>query len=290
MNSNLNKFRFRSVILLLGWTSLVSRLAVFGQTGQLEVSAKANIYGAGHASAPAPAGGGAGILPPSISFTGGAILTFQISGQVSYNGGGNFYTADGLIGNKTQMNSLGGISGINCNSSMFLVGVFVDDKEPTGTPPINLDLSDLGFAELSPMMNQAFFIGDGLTGTGTGTVQRFHAPSGATRLFLGFADGSNFTGFPGSYLDDIGTLSLAYTVTAPVLAPKFQVERSGISFTQGFRFNLLANLNRTVRVEASTNLVDWQPVISFAAVSGSLEFIDSSATNFGRRYYRAVVP
>jgi hypothetical protein len=37
-------------------------------------------------------------------------------------------------------------------------------------------------------LKQPFFIGDGLTGTGTGAVQDFIVPSGATRLFLGTMD------------------------------------------------------------------------------------------------------
>ena len=33
-----------------------------------------------------------------------------------------------------------------------------------------------------------FFIGDGLTGTGSGAVQQFVVPAGATRLFLASSD------------------------------------------------------------------------------------------------------
>lgn len=69
------------------------------------------------------------------------------------------------------------------------------------------------------MLNQALFIGDGLTGTGMGATQRFHAPLGAMRLFLGLVDGADFDGFPGLYNDNTGsylaTLDVASTVAEP---------------------------------------------------------------------------
>jgi hypothetical protein len=81
-----------------------------------------------------------------------------------------------------------------CNA---LVGVFLGDSEPSGTPPAGLrfyqtqnaqGVTRTDFTSLSPAIGQVFFIGDGLTGTGTGAVQAFQVPPGATRLFLGQAD------------------------------------------------------------------------------------------------------
>jgi len=37
----------------------------------------------------------------------------------------------------------------------------------------------------------------------------------------------------------------------------------------------------------STNLVNWIPVLTNPPVVGPLQFLDSSATNFPRRFYRA---
>ena len=72
-----------------------------------------------------------------------------------------------------------------------LIGVFLDGSTPSGQPPAALDAtgSNGSFAALSPLLRQIFFIGDGLTGTGSGAVQRFTVPAGATRLFLGSSDG-----------------------------------------------------------------------------------------------------
>jgi hypothetical protein len=71
-----------------------------------------------------------------------------------------------------------------------LLGVFLNDFVASDPVPDTLDFNGAdSFLTLAPALNQVFFIGDGLTGHGTGTQQAFTAPSGATRLFLGSMDG-----------------------------------------------------------------------------------------------------
>jgi hypothetical protein len=107
---------------------------------------------------------------------------------------------------------------------MFLAGVFLTDDEPVDPAPARLDFSaNDSFTDLSPLINQAFFIGDGLTGTGSGAVQRFHVPAEATRLFLGFEDAFGF-GFPGglppsSYADNVGSLTATFEITTAIPEP-----------------------------------------------------------------------
>jgi hypothetical protein len=49
------------------------------------------------------------------------------------------------------------------------------------------------------LLDQLFFIGDGLTGTGTGMVQQFVVPSGATALYFAAADSlGSSSGNPGT--------------------------------------------------------------------------------------------
>ena len=60
---------------------------------------------------------------------------------------------------------------------------------------------------LSPELAQTFFIGDGRTSTGR--PQRFHPPTGATRLYLGLADAWSFDGPPGFYADNSGSFKVA---------------------------------------------------------------------------------
>ena len=185
------------------------------KAAQLNISGDSNIFGAGKTSAPAPGGGTGGQLPPMFNFAAaaGQVLTFSnISGSVNYSASPATSTngvGDGrafLSG--TNMSSYGGISGIrNDNAIGFLVGVFLNDSEPTGSGPSALDFTNnTSFAELSPLLNQTFFIGDGLTGSGLGNIQSYLVPEQATRLFLGFADGWAVQGLPGYYSDNTGSL------------------------------------------------------------------------------------
>ena len=83
-----------------------------------------------------------------------------------------------------------------------LIGVFLGPNQPSlGAAPSTLDFSSigLGFSSLSPQLQQTFFIGDGLTGTASGNVQRFIVPSGATRLFLGTMDGGEWNNNSGAF-------------------------------------------------------------------------------------------
>ena len=201
------------------------------KAAQLTISADSNIFGAGKISAPAPGGALGGQLPPLYNFAAaaGQVLTFSnISGTVNYsalpitstNGvpDGRAYLAG------TNISSVGGISGIqNDNAIGFLVGVFLNDSEPTGSGPSPLNFTNnTSFAELSPQLNQTFFIGDGLTGSGVGNIQRFLVPEQATRLFLGFADGGNVQGLPGFYNDNTGSVVANFDIqsaTEPVPEP-----------------------------------------------------------------------
>ena len=90
-----------------------------------------------------------------------------------------------------------------------LVGVFVGAGVPSGTTPTGLVmLAPNAFAILSPLMQQTFFIGDGLTGTGSGAVQQFVVPAGATQLFLGSSDAeaANYDNF-GEFMVTVSTLA-----------------------------------------------------------------------------------
>ena len=44
------------------------------------------------------------------------------------------------------------------------------------------------------------------------------------------------------------------------------------------------------RVLGSTNLRDWQAIGSATNYGDSVQFIDTQATNFNRRFYRAEIP
>jgi hypothetical protein len=194
----------------------------------LIVSGDANIFGAGHASPPpAPdnawtgSNSGAGSLPLSVSFPAGAnqILTFSsVTGTASCCGTGDPNEPpngpDGRPGVGTDVNSAEGIAGIQYpGQRMFLVGVFLDDSEPSDPAPAKLSFtSPNNVAEFSPGMRQVFFVGDGLMADET-TRQIFNVPTGATRFYLGFADGAFFMGNPGYYSDDSGQMTATFNIT-----------------------------------------------------------------------------
>ncbi|HEY1662896.1 MAG TPA: leucine-rich repeat protein [Verrucomicrobiae bacterium] len=54
----------------------------------------------------------------------------------------------------------------------------------------------------------------------------------------------------------------------------------------GFGFNITGTSNLMVVVEASTNLINWQPVQTITLTTGSAYFSDPQWTNYPGRYYR----
>lgn len=93
------------------------------------------------------------------------------------------------------------------------MGVFLDGTEPTDPAPDRLFFADGSFATLAPGLRQIFFVGDGLTGTGTGDVQEFAVPDDATRLSLGIQDRfSSDPNVPGYYGDNSGEVELTVTI------------------------------------------------------------------------------
>ena len=202
----------------------------------LSVPDTANIQGAGHSVAPNPGGGSGGTLPPFFAFTAnsGFVLQASVVGTTSLTPGFDGVNGEGNASFSTNISSYGGISGIvDTNRSGFLVGVFLDDTEPVaGTEPVRLSFSSPeNFTMLSPLLRQTFLIGDGKADS-SGTTQSFVAPPGATRLFFGFTDGPNYTGFTGAFQDNSGrsvTVTLADSVVVGPPAAAVAAPVSGLT-------------------------------------------------------------
>lgn len=212
----------------------VCTLAVTAASAQtaVTVSGTANIYGAGLA-APLASNSSCGTAsngtaPVLVSIPPGA-TSFSLtssSGTVACVDPGNVATSgdgpcQGLTNtNITGENNLSGI--VHSGSTMFLMGVFLGASAPVAPAPAGLSYTagNVNFASQSAQLQQVFFVGDGLTGSGTGATQQFVIPSGATRLFLGFADASSFQGASGCFQDNAGTRSAVVTFAgSPTVVP-----------------------------------------------------------------------
>jgi len=199
-------------------------------SGNITVQATDVVYAAGSQSSIAASRGGtvpgAITLPSqsgSVSFSSvqGSLTSGCISleGCITFNSGGNLNDPDGTgAAAPTSTNTgYGSISGMTAPGAGYLVGVFVAAGGPSGAAPPALDFTSSGvgtsFTMLSPLLNQVFFIGDGLSSDGTGTVQTFNVPTGANQLYLGTSDSPFYSGPPGAYSDNLGSYSVAYTLS-----------------------------------------------------------------------------
>lgn len=259
----------------------------------LNVSGQANIWGAGHTGLPSGTGGGIG--PPLIHFQSGSnqFLVFtSVSGLVSIGTAPDGYVfgyhgPDG-IANLPYNDSYAGVEGVSgftdSNRIATLVGVFLDDTEPTNPAPGNLDFSDTAighsFSSLAPQLRQVFFIGDGLTGTGTGSQQVFVVPPTATRLCLGLPDSH--------YDDNSGLFTAIFTIStlSPVPAPS--IEQGGFTTNGTMQLQLSGLAVGNHILQASANLSNWISIGTNVPVATPFYMSDPVSKNFSSRFYRAV--
>jgi hypothetical protein len=169
---------------------------------------------------------------------GQAVSFTSVTGTVTYSNGAfaapiSPFGPEGSQSFDTTLSSFDGISAINGSGFLWLVGVFLDDSEPADPAPAGLPAfspAAKSFTTLSPGLRQIFFIGDGQQ---AGSPQTFIAPPGATRLFLGFADGNGGTGAPGFYDDNAGSLLVTHNVPPPLelLDHEFNFETNQVELT-----------------------------------------------------------
>jgi hypothetical protein len=60
--------------------------------------------------------------------------------------------------------------------------------------------------------------------------------------------------------------------------------------SSGLDLVLFSSPGLEYRIDASADLLTWAGVTTFVSTNATMHFIDSSATNYNRRFYRAVVP
>jgi hypothetical protein len=195
---------------------------------ELQVSPHMDIYRAGGYN-----DGSDGIAPAIYTFPARPFqtLTFSsVSGSWTCAGGVAEYGADGTTtgpcfhaGGQKINSPTGPFSGYGLTDFVGgMAGVFLEDNLPSSAaPPLRFYVSDnsqggtrTDFKSLNPKIGQVFFIGDGLTGTGIGSIQVFQVPPTATNLYLGYVDSCSQPGpaTPGCYSDNAGALTVIFRI------------------------------------------------------------------------------
>lgn len=215
----------------LGFLVVLSTIALAspapGQVVVPSVPGSSNPYLAGMPNGTTCCSGDSAPAQSPVLFTGaltpGSTLTFTVTGSVSHLGGVATLPPDGDAGGVASSPSNHGIATYS-GPVDALVGVFLDASLPTSSAaPTGLDFTGAGlgtaFPTLSPALKQVFFIGDGRTGNGSGSVQTFVVPAGATRLFLGTSDGFGWFNNSGSFVVTVSGGVIGATPTPTVPAP-----------------------------------------------------------------------
>lgn len=196
-------------------------LAGAASEASLTVPSKADLYYAGLATVPSPGLQNGGGLPVLYRLPSGAHRVLTVSatrGTLNWGPGSPNFGADGdqtgnTLGGVTNISGYRGLSGIHMRrDQLFLAGVFLGASAPKPPAPPRLSEANASSAAaLAPRLQQVFPIGDGRTSSGT--VQRFTVPAGATRLYLGYTDADGFSGPPGFYDDNTGSIRAVLEVT-----------------------------------------------------------------------------
>jgi hypothetical protein len=63
-----------------------------------------------------------------------------------------------------------------------------------------------------------------------------------------------------------------------------------VSSNGAFQFTISGNIEQSIGVQASSNLIDWVTIMTVPAVSQPSSLLDTSATNLPYRFYRAIIP
>ena len=144
---------------------------------------------------------------------------------------------------------------------------------------IGNSVTSIGDSAFSGCMGlpQAYFQGNAPTvdgGAGSADSTVFSGESGTVYYLPGTTGwGATFGGWPTAQWDQ----------------PQPQILASGPGFgvqSNRFQFTISWATNTSVVVLASTDLLDWTPVITNALVNGTSAFADSTWTNYPRRFYR----
>jgi len=83
---------------------------------------------------------------------------------------------------------------------------------------------------------------------------------------------------------DAGTILQSGELPSPALSlgPVLKLADSTVSVT------LSGPVGYPWEIQGSTNLTSWLPLLDLVTTNATMQFIDYGATNFNRRFYRAI--
>ena len=184
------------------------------QSATFTVTAMENIFGADQTSVPSGTGG-EGVLPTQFTIPQGATaLSFSATGPIRFCGttcrtgpAGRHGMAPGSTGRSRVSDPNHFLSTFKDWNQGPLVAVFIEGTPAGPAPPPFYDHHYQQVPMIAPGLDQVFYVGKG--------GQTVQVPSGATALYLGFADAIGFNARAGYYGDDSGQVSVTVSVTSP---------------------------------------------------------------------------
>jgi hypothetical protein len=147
------------------------------------------------------------VLVTGLPLVPGSLVQFAATGMARQDASFPFFGSDGDLASFQPNSARNGMGALKAPMDSLL-GVFLDSTQPNfSAAPAGLDFSPSGniaggvnYLSISPALKQVFYIGDGLT---SGSVQQtVMVPTGATRLFLGVMDSSQWLNNGGQFSVD----------------------------------------------------------------------------------------
>jgi uncharacterized protein YpmS len=228
----------------------------------------------------------------NASFSVGAIGTPTLSYQWYFNGSslGTGPTNSTLIlsgigtnkaGNYTVTvnNSYGSVTSTVATLTVYVPPVIaIQPLSQTVAQGLNASLS-VTASGTEPLSYQWIFSGTNLAGATTSVLvlTNLQATNAGSYTVVVTNSAGSITSAPAM---------LAVTNPPPPAPPS--MDAAGMT-TNGFALQLSVPVGRTYTIWVTTNLQDWTPISTNVAETGTVLVTDTAATNFGTRFYRAMI-
>ncbi len=149
--------------------------------------------------------------------------------------------------------------------------------------------------ETLPGAGMAYQFANGVRGV---PITLPHTPITDAQGRLIFAPAANAVDSPHAIFDFVALDGYAASLSASVtinielpIAPAIDLAASGVATDGGFQLAFTGATNAAYRVWASTNLMNWDLLgPASAPAPGEFLFLDTTATNWPQRFYRATAP